>query len=44
MEIMSDPEHEEHVSMLEWIDAEEPFDPEYFDLQEVNEILVGIFK
>jgi len=32
-----DPGHEEHEEMLEWIGGE--FDPEEFDLEEVNEEL-----
>jgi Plasmid pRiA4b ORF-3-like protein len=31
------PDHPEHESMLEWVDEE--FDPEYFDLDEVNHLL-----
>jgi hypothetical protein len=34
LEAISDPDHEEHDSMLEWIGGE--FDPEAFDLAEVN--------
>lgn len=31
---IADPKHEEHKAMLEWIG--EPFDPEWFDVEEVN--------
>lgn len=41
LEAISDPEHPEHASMLEWIadDTGNIFDPERFDLAEVNELL-----
>ena len=34
LEAIADPENEEHEEMLEWVD--EDFDPEYFDLDEIN--------
>lgn len=34
---ISDPNHPEHEDMLEWVGGE--FDPEAFDLDEVNEAL-----
>lgn len=37
LEAVQHPEHPEHDSMLEWIGDE--FDPEYFDLDEVNQAL-----
>ncbi len=37
LEALQDPEHEEHESYLEWIGGD--FDPEAFDLDEVNETL-----
>ena len=37
LDAIQDPEHEEHESYLEWIGGE--FDPEAFDLDEVNETL-----
>ena len=37
LEAIGDPEHEEHESMLEWLGGE--FDPEFFDLDEINGIL-----
>jgi hypothetical protein len=39
-EVIKDPEDEEHESMLEWLD--EGFDPEAFDLEEINEELKQI--
>ncbi|PTQ88792.1 plasmid pRiA4b ORF-3 family protein [Nitrosomonas ureae] len=41
LEAISDPTHPEHEDMLEWIagDIEGPFDPEAFDLAEVNQLL-----
>ena len=43
LDAISDPEHPEHESMLEWIagDIDSGFDPEYFDLAEVNNLLQG---
>jgi hypothetical protein len=40
LEAISDPEHPEHEDMLEWIGGE--FDPEAFDLEEVNAALRGV--
>lgn len=37
LEIISDPENEEHDEMLDWLGGE--FDPEYFSMKEVNELL-----
>jgi hypothetical protein len=37
IEIMSNPKHPEHEEMLEWLGGE--FDPEHFDLDEINEAL-----
>lgn len=37
LEIIQDPEHEEHEEMLEWLGGE--FDPEAFDLEEINQAL-----
>ena len=37
LEALADPEHEEHDSMIEWIGGE--FDPEAFDVAEVNQAL-----
>jgi len=37
LEAIQDPEHEEHESYLEWVGSE--FDPEYFDLDEINAAL-----
>lgn len=37
LEAIQDPEHEEHESYLDWIGGE--FDPEEFDLAEVNRVL-----
>jgi len=37
LEILGDPDHGEHVGMREWIGGE--FDPERFDLDEVNGLL-----
>ena len=37
LEAIRNPEHEEHDSYLEWIGGE--FDPEAFDLDEVNAML-----
>jgi hypothetical protein len=39
LEAIQTPSHPEHKSMLEWIGSE--FDPEAFDLTEVNEALHG---
>jgi hypothetical protein len=37
LEAIADPKHPEHDDMLEWVGGE--FDPEAFDLDEVNEAL-----
>jgi hypothetical protein len=37
LEAITDPDHEEHESYLEWIGGE--FDPQAFDLEEVNQAL-----
>lgn len=37
LEILKQPDHEEHESFIEWLGDE--FDPEYFDKDEVNELL-----
>ena len=37
LEVLADPEHEEHDSMIEWVGGE--FDPEAFDVEKVNQIL-----
>lgn len=38
--IMADPQHPEYEERLEWL--EQPLDPEYFDLNEVNEALAHL--
>ncbi len=38
---LADPKHEEHEQHVEWVGK--PFDPEAFDLKEVNWILRGGF-
>ncbi len=38
METVSNPEHPEHEEMLEWLGVDE-FDPEHFDIQQVNQLL-----
>lgn len=42
LEAIADPEHEEHESYLEWIGGE--FDPEAFDLAEVNAALAALYE
>jgi hypothetical protein len=37
VDAISDPKHERHEELLEWVG--EDFDPEYFDIDEINEIL-----
>jgi hypothetical protein len=37
LEVLADPEHDEHESMLEWVGG--GFDAEHFDLAAVNESL-----
>ncbi len=39
LEAIRDPHHEDHASFLEWIGGE--FDPEAFDLDAVNQLLLG---
>ncbi|MBU2213534.1 plasmid pRiA4b ORF-3 family protein [Patescibacteria group bacterium] len=41
LEAVSDPKHEQHEEMLEWlgIDTPKDFDPDEFDIDTVNEIL-----
>ncbi|MEI7668537.1 MAG: plasmid pRiA4b ORF-3 family protein [Pseudomonadota bacterium] len=40
-EIIKDPKHEEHADKLEWLGLEDAseFDPEHFDIKEINERL-----
>lgn len=40
LESLADPKHEEHDSYLEWLDG--GYDPEAFDVAEVNELLASI--
>jgi len=42
LEILNDPKHPDHKQMFEWM-GEEEFDPEYFDLKEVNDHLHEFF-
>jgi hypothetical protein len=42
LEAIADPEHEEHDNYLDWVGGE--FDPEAFDLEEVNEALRALRK
>lgn len=37
LNIISDPDHEDHEDMLVWLGGD--FDPDYFDKHEVNELL-----
>jgi len=37
LDILADPEHEEHEDMVEWL--YDDFDPDAFDIEEVNDIL-----
>jgi hypothetical protein len=37
LKVISDPNDEEHVEMMEWLGGE--FDPEYFDIEEINSML-----
>lgn len=37
LEVLADPDHEEHERMLQWVGG--AFDPEHFDLAAVNETL-----
>ncbi len=39
-EVLSNPEHPEYSDIAEWLDIEHrPFDPDFFDIDKVNEIL-----
>lgn len=40
LEIIADPEHEEHEETLEWLGS--GFDPDFFDLARINKILMKI--
>ena len=40
LDAIRDPSHEEHESFLEWVGDE--FDPEYFDLEQTNQLLADI--
>ena len=40
LDAIMDPDHPEHEEMIEWTD--EDFDPERFDIGEVNKILAKI--
>jgi Plasmid pRiA4b ORF-3-like protein len=42
LETISDPNHPDHEDMLEWLGGE--FDPEEFDLEEINEDLAEYFR
>jgi hypothetical protein len=37
LQIISDPEHEQYEEMMEWWGEE--FDPEYFDINQINSML-----
>ena len=37
LEAIADPNHPQHANMIEWLG--EPFDPEHFDLADVNALL-----
>ena len=37
LEVIKDPDHPEHESMIEWLDGD--IDPNFFDIDEVNKIL-----
>jgi hypothetical protein len=37
LEVIADPEHEEHDDLAEWLDDD--FDPDAFDIDEVNAML-----
>jgi hypothetical protein len=43
LEVLADPAHEEHAERLEWLglDSADAFDPEAFDLAEINGALSG---
>ena len=38
LEILKQPKHEEYEELVEWL-GDDDFDPEYFDKEEVNELL-----
>ena len=38
LEAVQDPSHQEHVDILEWLGDD--FDPEHFNIKEINELLV----
>ena len=40
--ILADPDHEEHDQIAEWMDPD--FDPEAFGVEDVNEMLRGMFR
>lgn len=40
LEAIGDPKHPEHAEMSEWVD--EDFDPEFFDMDSVNEELRSV--
>ncbi|MFV9630776.1 MAG: plasmid pRiA4b ORF-3 family protein [Methanosarcinales archaeon] len=40
LEILKNPQHPEHEEMMDWVDYD--FDPEYFDLDEINQRLARI--
>ena len=42
LQAIADPKHPEHEDMLEWLGGE--FDPEEFDLEEINEDLTEYFR
>ena len=37
LEVLRDPQHEEHDELIEWVG--DPLDPEAFDLDKVNQVL-----
>ena len=39
LEILKNPQHEEYEDMIEWLEDDE-YDPEEFDIEEVNELLL----
>ena len=41
LEIMNDPENEEHEELRDWYGSDD-FDPEYFEMEKINEILIKI--
>jgi hypothetical protein len=38
---MADPEHPEYEEKMEWLDSD--FDPEVFDIDDVNDCLQSLF-